>query len=309
MPWRSRPQAAFATGLLWASPLLAVEGFFCAQLLRDGGRADPAMLSCAEVRADRWSLLPGVEYTGRLAVELAPRPGGAMTLLIGDRVAPDVEIEQRRGAPLPLQTTPVVPLTQAPPDYWLEFGSPWSAPPHVLLATIEALPAERRTAVLNLGRRAPRVLARLKGYGDEARGRVCAAAIEAPVAFVRHRELVISAADEAYFASGWLEERGPRRAPSRALHDRAIVLVPSARTGNVRVRLLVSAWPEDGHAPPQLLLTVNDLAELAGSPIDERTYEWRLSATAWVKGTNELMFSVADPRARVGVERIELVLE
>src|SRR5262245_31721504 len=125
MPWRFRPRAAIATRLLWAPTLVAAEAVLCAPL----AHAPPPALragTCASIRSDRWNLLPGVEFTGLLRIDLAPGPGASLALVVGDTLPPALEIESANG-PTPLGVTRIAPEL-APPDYWLEYGNPLLAP-------------------------------------------------------------------------------------------------------------------------------------------------------------------------------------
>src|SRR5687768_7529120 len=120
-----RPRAAFA--LPWASLLLAAEGILCAYFVRETPATRDETFTCVSVRSDRWNLLPGVELTGRLRLQLAPAPAGAMTLIVGDSIPLDLEAHAAGGATVPLHREEIH-ATAAPPDFWLEYGTPWNAP-------------------------------------------------------------------------------------------------------------------------------------------------------------------------------------
>jgi hypothetical protein len=132
---------------------------------------------------------------------------------------------------------------------------------------------------------------------------VCAAQLDARQAFASERTFVISSIDERYFATGWTGIERPADGHARRMLERhAVVLVPSARDGRVRLRLLTTA------ASGTLAVSVNDLPEMHA---DARAgaFEWMIPPSAWVAGTNELLFTVIGPAQQpVGVTRLELAL-
>lgn len=295
MRWRFRPRAAFATKLLWVPMLIAAEAMLCAQLTREPqGTTQPA--TCASVRSDRWNLLPGVEFTGRLRIDLAAGPGASLALVVGDSLPLDLEVQSATG-PMPLNGTRIAPEL-APPDYWLEYGNPWLAPGEIVMATVAAHPEHPRTVTLNLGRRAPRVLARLAGYPADRRARICAVQSPARHAFANTNELAITPAQREYFASGWYDvEPAPDTTSAvRWMNEYGTLLIPSSRDGNVRLRLLATpAVTVEGSDGPTLTVRVNNVFESAPIAMSDgmADYEWIVPARAWVVGTNEVLFRVS----------------
>lgn len=307
MLWRSRPRAASAIWLLWVTTLVAAEGVLCAQLAREPEPL-PQPLQCVLVRSDRWNLLPGLEFTGRLRIDLAPGSGGSLTLIVGDSLPLDIEVESTGGT-VPLSVKPIAPEL-APPDYWLEFGNPWLAPVEIVSATLSALPERPRTLTLNLGRRAPRVLARIAGYPIDTRARVCAAQSPARHAFSNGRQMSIPPARGEYFASGWYDvERAPGSTGTvRWMHEYGALLIPSSRDGDVRVRLQATPAADENEAEgPTIKMTVNDVFESTPVTMSPgmRSYEWVVPARSWVVGTNEVLFRVSPIRQPEGTRNSE----
>lgn len=324
VPTRSRPRAAFARSLLWALPLVTAVAILCALLARERPTSPRETFSCVRVRSDRWNLLPGIEYTGRLRIELPPQNRGALTLIIGDAIPLDIEAQALDGTPIPLHLENVAPI-EAPTDFWLEYGSPWLAPGRIVRATLYALPEGRRTVTVNLGRRAPRVLARLTGYGDAMRSRICAAPVRARRAFATGDDVAITPADSEYFATGWygLETASASVGTVRWMNEHGALLVPSFRDGNVRIRLqAVRAALEDADES-MLALSVNDVFIAGPVPLkgESAGYSWLVPSTAWLAGTNELLFRVShavqpmDRRGKdrrtiaMGLQRLDLRIE
>ena len=135
-------------------------------------------LQCATVRADRWSQLPGLEYTGRLGLQVPPQIGAEMQLIVGDALPLQLEVATADGRDVPVTTDALMagPGSETPPaDYWLDGGLPENGPRVIRRVHVPAYPARAELLSVRLGRRAPRVLARLIGYDGPARGRVCAA--------------------------------------------------------------------------------------------------------------------------------------
>lgn len=318
MPWRFGPRAALRASLMWTIPLVVTIGLLCADVARQPPQAQSESFSCVNVRGDRWNLLPGVEFTGRISVQVPAGRDSNVTLVIGDALPLTIEAETAEGVPLPITTTSV-PATAAPVDFWMEYGSPWLAPRHIVQGTLAARDDRAQSVIVNLGRRAPRVLARLAGYPDEVRGRICAAAVDAAPAFSAGNGLQIGPGDAAYFASGWYGlETQPSPGRVRWMTDHGALLVPSSRDGAIRVRLhaMPAAAGEDDVTMVRLL--VNDV--FATAPVamvaGTATYEWIVPAIAWVVGTNELLLSVShtssaadrrDPRA-LGLALQEIAL-
>ena len=314
VPWRLGPRAALAIGLPSALALTVVSerlrvpdlpappspptattrvpptASIDATLTRD-----PA--GCAVVRSIVWHPLSGVEYTGRLRITLPARFGGAIVLFIGDSVPLDVEAETDSGAPLAmarkrLKTGPGVEL---PPDFWLEDQSPLNAPREVTRVTVDARGESDLSFVLLLGRRAPRVIARLIGYPPEDKAPVCADPVRD---------------GERYFATGWYGEEPTPDGPIRWMRDHGAVLVASAhgRDAGVRIRA-APAVAGDADGATTLTLRVNDVFELPAIPMRAgfSDYEWVVPDAAWVSGTNELFFTVSRVERR-GARTLGLAL-
>jgi hypothetical protein len=239
---------------------------------------------CAPVSANVWHPLSGIDYTGRLRIALPAQYGGAITLFIGDAIPLDVEASDDRGDPVPINLERLVvgPGVLLPPDYWIEYGSPRDAPPHVNRILIDASGEREHRVVVALGRRAPRVLARLIGYPSNVRVPVCADPVRD---------------GEIYFATGWYgEDRAPDAGPVRWMREQGAVLVSSrhGRDARVRIRMAPAVAPI-GDESTQLLVRVNDVYALAPIPLRAQfqDYELFVPDTAWVPGTNELLFSVS----------------
>ena len=275
--------------------LVVILVVLCVRLVRVYPHAPVDTLNCVNIRGDRWNLLPGIEYTGRIKIQLPPRADAGMTLVVGDSLPVVVEAESLDGARVPLPIDAVNP-NDAPIDFWLEYGSPWQAPRHVVKAALAARDDRPQAVIVSLGRRGPRVLARLVGYPEDARGRICAASIAAPSAFASARDLEIVPAQIAYFAGGWygLDTQSPVGIV-RWMGDHGAMLVPSTRDGMVRARLqAVSLAAAEGEAPA-VTLKVNDVFEAPGQTMKAGAsiYEWVIPSSAWVAGTNELLFKVS----------------
>ena len=118
MPWRSGPRAALLANLVWMGPLLVIVGLLCVGLARNSPRHQ-SEFTCVNVRGDRWNLLPGVEFTGRISVRVPAGRNSAVTLVFGDSLPLTIEAETANGTPLPMTTT-AVPPPEAPVDFWIE---------------------------------------------------------------------------------------------------------------------------------------------------------------------------------------------
>ncbi len=223
-----------------------------------------------------------------------------MVMVIGDTVPLDIEARSVGGTPVPIRREKLrgAPGLGVPPDFWLESESPWSMPRELVRITIDALPTRAQVIELTLGRRAPRVLARLTGYSNDVRAQACAARIGMADAFVNRPDLVISPSQSEYFATGWYaEERASADAVSvRWMGEHGAMLVPSARDGAVRIRLRASPpLAESRDNAPLLSVRVNDVFDMITVPMvaGVADYEWSIPDAAWVAGTNELLFSVS----------------
>jgi hypothetical protein len=234
------------------------------------------------VRSSEWHPLSGLEYTGRLDVWLPAAHGGAIVFYIGDAVWLDIEAVLPGGVPLLItrERRDSVLAPDVPPDYWLDDGIPWRAPPRITRVRVEAAADRERAFTLALGRRAPRVVARLSGYPPHVRALVCA------------RPIVPG---EVYFATGWYgRERDEIGQPLRWMREHGAVIVSAGRDGPVRVR--VRARPAAGVREPVLLtMTVNEV--FAAPALEMRAgfadYVWEVPDRAWVPGANELLFEVS----------------
>ncbi len=257
-------------------------------------------LHCAVVRSDRWSLLPGVEYTGRLGVQIPGGLGGAMTLVAGDDDYPPLMVTNTRGD---VQKVSVEPLLTAPsvdappPDYWFDDGDPARAPSRVVRVRLPAHPTAPTLLDLSLGRRAPRVLARLMNFDEGARGRVCAAPLAAAEVWAdpnAPRELNVPLNSVTMLTAGWYGLEGAAGAGQYRWTDGlAVALIPSALRTAVRIALDAEPAAVDGE-PPTLMLRVNGVEQPAHDMRAGRDrYEWPISARTWLAGTNELVFSIS----------------
>lgn len=285
MPWRRRPRAALLL-LLGASALIAAVAALRAPTspptINDTLTRDHA--GCAGIDTLVWHPLSGVEYTGRLRLTLPAQWGGAMAAYVGDSWPLDLEASTDRGLPVAFSAERLLagPGVHLPPDYWLDDGSPADAPRHVTRLQIDASGAEDRTVTLSLGRRAPRVLARLINYPSDVRAPVCAEPL---------------GRDEVYFGSGWAgQERDAREGPVRWMGAYGAVMVAAKHGESVRIRArLAPAIASDARETTALILRINDVLELAPVVLTPgfQDHEWTVPDTAWVPGTNEILFKVS----------------
>jgi hypothetical protein len=248
-------------------------------------------LQCATVRTDRWSQLPGVEYTGRLGIELPGRLGGEIQLVVGDALALPLRASTAEGRPVPLRMEALMsgPGAAAPPaDYWIDGSVPEDAPAWMRRVHLAADPLRPSVVSLDLGRRAPRVLARLDGYDESARGRVCAA----PLGIVRLQApggTTLPLADESLFGVGWYGQEGVGRDAFRWAGADSVVLVRSAARADVEVVLQASPAAAASAGEVTVSLHVNGIDvgthTMKEGPAD---FAWRVPAGVWLAGTNEL---------------------
>ncbi|MCC7243917.1 MAG: hypothetical protein IT180_18490 [Acidobacteria bacterium] len=201
-----------------------------------------AVLRCAIVRADRWSLLPGVEYSGRLGVDVPARPGGEMQVIVGDTLPLAVRVETPDGRPVPVNAEALLrgPGSSAPPaDYWLESGTPEQGPPLASRLHLAAHPVRSTLLSLRLGRRAPRVLARLVGFDKDARGRICAAPVGQRVLFRGGLPVTQVPLDEQdLFGRGWYGVGNtPAGVRTRGTDTDPVLLLRSAERTSIVVEL------------------------------------------------------------------------
>ncbi|MCA1584326.1 MAG: hypothetical protein LC791_06010 [Acidobacteria bacterium] len=254
---------------------------------------------CATIRSDRWSLLPGVEYTGRLGLYVPPGLGASLVLIVGDELPLQLGAALASGRTLALKQQALLkgPGSGAPPpDYWFDNGDPALAPQNVTRVTLPAHPVNSTIAGLFLGRRAPRVLARLDGHPDHDRGSVCAAPLGPDALWGRDatREVRVALETSALFGMGWYGLEGDAHDRFRWTSSDAAVLVPSAIRSAVRVRLDAAPAAEPDASGPMLTLQVNGMreAELSMRP-GLASYDWEIPASHWLQGTNELLFSLS----------------
>ncbi len=257
-----------------------------------------AVYHCTTVRSDRWSLLPGLEYTGRVGVLIPPSIVGELRVIVGDGLPVQVRASLPHGEPMPIRVETLLAgsgVAAPPADYWFERGVPEDAPDRVVMLHLEPHPVSPRLVSLHLGRRSPRVLARLDGVAPSARARICAAPIGAPV--VRGDEgqaVAIPLTSEALFGTGWYGVEGAGTDRFRWMDSDGVVLVPSAAKTPVRVTFEAASGtvPAGESASGQTVtLRVNalEMATLPTSGAMQR-YEWDVPASAWLAGTNELWF-------------------
>ena len=243
-----------------------------------------------------------------------------MVLVIGDAVPLEIDAQALDGMPIPIhkEVLRAGPASTAPADFWLGDGNPWSAPGAVVRLTIAAQPRRDGLISLRLGRRAPRVLARLKGYDDAARAHICAAPLGVDDAVGSASAVVVLPDTPEYFGTGWYgPELGPSGpGPVRWMKGQGVILVPSRRRGTMEVSLVGTPA---GETTTTLTLTVNDVFTAAPVTLapGASSYHWTVPRPIWLAGTNELLFSISrtaraserDTRDRgFALERLELRL-
>ena len=271
-------------------------------------------LNCASVRTTSWSPLPGLEYSGRIGLEIPPWPGGELVLVAGDHGPLGIVAETPEGTEIPLVVEPLqnAPGTDAPPaDFWLERGNPGAAPPEVVRVRLPAAADGHRLIGLRFGRRAPQVLARLHGYEGDARARVCAAPLggeDVLTEEVRGADLLVDRPE--MYGAGWFGETRTAAGSVRWMGAEAALLVPS-RVGSGG-RIDVDATPPDNAPMARLELSVNGAA-LSAQPLVPgfHVYGWAIPAGLWLAGTNEILLRVsatASPVDGGGMDRHELGL-
>ena len=238
---------------------------------------------CAGVRSTVWHPLSGVEYTGRLRIQLPAQVGGSVVLFVGDVIPLDLEAETPDGRPiaLHLERLPPGPGLHVPPDFWLDDNAPWSAPSEIARVAIDAPGHRDLPFTLSLGRRAPRVIARLVGYPSYTHVAVCAEPVRA---------------NETYFATGWYGEEPTSDGAIRWMREHGAVLLASATGQAAHVHLRAApAVPGSEGDETTLSLRVNDVFDAPPQrmSVGFADYEWDVPDSAWVAGTNELFFSVS----------------
>ena len=181
------------------------------------------------------------------------------------------------------------PGAAAPPaDYWIDGSVPEDAEAWMRRVHVPADPLRSSLVSLELGRRAPRVLARLSGYEDNAYGRICAA----PLGVVRLQQpgaAPLPLNDESIFGAGWYGREGSGPDAFRWADADAVVLVRSAVRAEVEVRLQAAPAAAPGADAVTVGLRVNgvDLGTRVMSPA-RADHTWRVPAGVWLAGTNEL---------------------
>ena len=247
---------------------------------------------CVAVRTDRWSQLPGLEYTGRLGLELPGRLGGELQLVVGDALALPVRATTPEGRPVPLKMEPLLsgPGASAPPaDYWIDGSVPEASPSWMRRVHVMADPLSRSILSLELGRRGPRVIARLLGYEPEARARVCAAPL-GPLRLTGPGEEPIALSDDSPFGAGWYGREGQGDEAFRWAAPDAVLLVRTAVRATVNVTLdseAAAARGPDGGTSVSLRVNGIDVGSRVMAGGRERS-TWPVPAGVWLEGTNEL---------------------
>ena len=253
---------------------------------------------CDAVRDDRWSLLPGLEFTGRIGLQVPAGLGGELQVIVGDTLPVALRAERPDGSPAAMKIERLLngpSVNTPPPDYWFDGGTPQDAPAEIVRATIAAHPAAEQVLALHLGRRAPRVLARLRGYPAGAVGRVCAASLGVDRLFASQevKEEQVPIVPDSVFGAGWHGVEGRAPGAFRWSTGDAVVLAPLERRGALRVTAKASPAITQGDAP-ELTLSVNGVAQ-ARVPMRPGVadYAWDVAARAWVTGVNDLHFHVS----------------
>jgi hypothetical protein len=243
---------------------------------------------CARVAAAMWHPLSGVEYTGRLRIDLPAHPGGSIVLYVGDEIPLEVDVESIEGRPVAFRHQRITsgPGVHLPPDFWLEDNGPVHAPREVSRIEIEARPERALALRVWLGRRAPRVLARLMAYPPAARAIACA---------------IPTVAGDTYFASGWYGEEEWNGHRVRWMGAYGAVLLGSSHGDATRVTIAAEpAVVPDDQTDIMLSMRVNGVFDAATVQMRPglHTYQWDIPAPAWVEGTNELFFRVSQTRSQ-----------
>ncbi len=279
-------------------------------------------LRCATVFGDRWSQLPGVEYTGRLGIDLPAAVAGELQLVVGDALPLRIDVETADGRAVAAVTEPLLSgpgVSAPPPDYWFDGGVPEGGPHVIERLRLPANPARASVLSVQLGRRAPRVIARLFGMDDEARGRVCAAPIGREALFGGDTVTEpIALSDAHVFGTGWYGLQREGTSMFRWADADAVILLPSQARMGVEVALDAEAVAADGAGAADdaddadaaddtdeggtgkrgrvqraevvtLTLRVNGVdVGTRDMGAGARRYRWAVPAGVWLEGTNEL---------------------
>jgi hypothetical protein len=258
-------------------------------------------LHCATVRTTSWSPLPGLEFSGRIGLELPPGAGGEIVLVVGDSGPMRLLADAADGAVVPLTVEPLqsAPGTDAPPaDFWLDRGHPHAAAPEVVRVRVAAARDEPRLIGLRFGRRGPQVLARLTGYEGDAQARVCAAPLggeEVVIASGTMTDVLVNRPE--LYGAGWDGQEGVEAGRARWIGQGATLLVPSRWLGPVH--LAIEALPREVNGASSLQPLVNGTV-LSAQPLvpGRRVYTWEIPPGAWTVGTNEITLRVPDRDGR-----------
>jgi hypothetical protein len=272
------------------------------------------VLQCAVIRADRWSQLPGLEYTGRLGIRVPPGIGGELDVIVGDPLELPVRAESPDGSELaPRQETlSSGPGVSPPPaDFWIDDGAPSAGPRWIHRVRFAADPLVPSLVSLELGRRAPRAIARVIGYGDAARGRICAAPLGTMHLRTPGKE-ALNLRDEALFGAGWFGLEGGENSGYRWAGPDAVMLVRAPERADVEVTLESGVAAETGPSgATTIALRVNGVDVGTRVTSVEPRYTWQVPAGVWVAGTNELWWTTSRavrPADRGGTDTRSLAL-
>jgi hypothetical protein len=254
------------------------------------------LFQCAVIRTDRWSQLPGLEYTGRLGIRVPPGIGGELDLIVGDALELPLRAESPDGSELaPRQDTlSSGPGVSPPPaDFWIDDGAPSAEPRWIHRLRFAADPLVPSLVSLDLGRRAPRAIARLISYGEAARGRICAAPVGTMHLRVPGRE-ILNLRDEALFGAGWYGLEARESGGYRWAGSDAVMLVRAPQRTDVEVTLEAGVAAETGPSgATTIALRVNGVEVGTRAASVEPRYTWQVPAGVWVAGTNELWWTTS----------------
>ena len=207
-------------------------------------------LRCVAVLGDRWSQLPGVEYTGRLGIEVPAAVGGELQLIVGDTLPLQISVESADGRASAVTIEPLLSgpgVAAPPPDYWFDGGLPEDGPHVIERVRLPAQAARASLLSVQLGRRAPRVIARLAGMDETARGRICAAPVGREALLGGGTVIEpISLDDATVFGTGWYGLQREGTLMYRWADTDAVVLVPSMGGMGVEIALHAEGVDADG---------------------------------------------------------------
>ena len=103
-------------------------------------------LQCAAVRCGSMEPVPGLEYTGRLGLQVPPQIGAEMQLIVGDTLPLQLEVATADGRDVPVTTDALMagPGSETPPaDYWLDGSLPENGPRVISACTCRPMPLAR----------------------------------------------------------------------------------------------------------------------------------------------------------------------